>query len=105
MNLLSVHLLLLQLYEIIIVFNNVNIVHTCLFYTYVYGLMRIKIYIYIYIYEQFVYLKKNTQRNTIGRSIVCSSVKVGVKIDLTVLCYITVDVVNTYSLGKEPHIY
>jgi hypothetical protein len=34
-----------------------------------------------------------------------SSVKVGVKIDLTVLCYITVDVVNTYSLGKEPHIY
>ena len=62
----------------------------------------------IYIYEQksqFVYLKKNTQRNTIGRSIVCSSVKVGVKIDLTVLCYITVDVVNTCSLGKEPHIY
>jgi hypothetical protein len=58
MNLLSVHLLLLQLYEIIIVFNNVNIVHTCLFYTYVYGLMRIKIYIYEQ-KSQFVYLKKN----------------------------------------------
>ena len=27
------------------VFLNVNIVHTCLLYTYVYGLMRIKIYI------------------------------------------------------------